>query len=473
MSNAKKKEVSSSKPDIQNIMAEIRNRIMSEQTDVAKKFEPLVTNPDKNRKAGALVHSEDLRMLNANYASTPMLDLNKINSHRPIIGKFIVKVKRAIVSRFWDLFKEHFAAEREFKKHLVRHLNETSKYVDDRDASNFWEIIRKIDYDVTKAANHIEKATDELDARLRTSERNLFDSINKTSKELLDYITELQGSSQKRETQIKSLSNVTQGLEAIISRISERSKNSAFNNVIEEKEDRNDSVPDYTYVFLENRFRGSEAEIQERIAVYPPYFKTVKKPVLGFGCGRGELLELFNKEGIPYKGVDLDEAMCEEARKKGLDVQCANGMDYMSKLEDSSLGGFVATQVIEHLTREQIDALLKLCVSKVEKGGRVIFETINPTSMLALSSNYFRDPTHVWPLHPDTIEFTMACAGFKVLEIKYLSPVPEEALLKEIETEEFMTPRWQNTVDGFNRNIRQLNSLLYGYQDYAIVAEVA
>jgi O-antigen chain-terminating methyltransferase len=101
-----------------------------------------------------------------------------------------------------------------------------------------------------------------------------------------------------------------------------------------------------------------------------------------------------------------------------------------------------------------------------------VFETINPQSMLALSSNYFRDPTHVWPLHPDTLSFAMTLAGLKIIEIRKLSPVPQESLLKKVPVEEYMTPRWSHAVDTLNRNVEQLNELLYGFQDYAVIAEV-
>ena len=105
-------------------------------------------------------------------------------------------------------------------------------------------------------------------------------------------------------------------------------------------------------------------------------------------------------------------------------------------------------------------------------GGRVIFETINPRSLLALSSNYFRDLTHVWPLHPDTLSYAMNLAGLQVREVKYLSPVSEEAQLRPVAVEEYMTPRWALAVERLNSNFEQLNELLYGYQDYCVIAEV-
>ena len=65
----------------------------------------------------------------------------------------------------------------------------------------------------------------------------------------------------------------------------------------------------------------------------------------------------------------------------------------------------------------------------------------------------------------------MNLAGLKVREIKPLSPVAEEAQLRRLEVEEFMTPRWAFAVERINANFAQLNHLIYGFQDYCIVAE--
>jgi hypothetical protein len=66
----------------------------------------------------------------------------------------------------------------------------------------------------------------------------------------------------------------------------------------------------------------------------------------------------------------------------------------------------------------------------------------------------------------------MTLCGLTVTEVKMLSPVPKEGLLKTIPTESYMTPRWAYTVETLNHNIEQLNSLLYGHQDYCVIAEV-
>jgi O-antigen chain-terminating methyltransferase len=127
---------------------------------------------------------------------------------------------------------------------------------------------------------------------------------------------------------------------------------------------------------------------------------------------------------------------------------------------------------VEHLTRQQLKELCDLAKAKCKRGGKIIFETINPQSLLALSSNYFRDPTHVWPMHPDTLGYTATLAGLKIVETRYLSPVSTNYLLKEIPAELGFSPIVGDAIRRINANMQQLNRLLYGFQDYCLVLEV-
>jgi len=465
-------------PDIPAIMAKIREQVKSSAGALDKRpnFQSRVAdiNAGAARKAGELLNSEELRYLNANYNYAPRLNLDQITSHRPgIIGRFIVKGKRKLLSVMWDVFKDYFAAEREYQANLVRYLNDVSKYVDSRDASNFWELVRKIDVDVSRALERIERINDEISASVYNRNQELNDKLESVSETTLVRKSEI-------EARLKVLDSVARGLESIVANLdadflqsegqqSERS--GAFSANTEEKQ--KPSIPDYSYLLLENRFRGSEEDIASRVSIYPPIFKNSSQAILEIGPGRGELQTLFKQSNINSYGVDVDQAMVQSAQAKGLEVRHGDGLKHLSEIEDRSIGGVIAIQVVEHLQREQLETLFKLCTKKIETGGRVVFETIDPRSIVALSSNYFRDPTHVWPLHPETLEYAMTLAGLRVIEVKRLSPVPSEALLKEIPVQPHTAPSLANAVGLINQNFRQVNELLYGYQDYCIIAEVA
>ena len=99
-------------------------------------------------------------------------------------------------------------------------------------------------------------------------------------------------------------------------------------------------------------------------------------------------------------------------------------------------------------------------------------ETINPQSVTALARNFFRDPTHIWPLHPDTVQFALEMIGFKVVDIMMRSPYPADAMLQPIELSAHLPARWLTGLQLMNDNVQRLNDLLFGHQDYCIIATV-
>ncbi|MCB0328175.1 MAG: class I SAM-dependent methyltransferase [Bdellovibrionales bacterium] len=462
------------------LMRDIRQRTRTDiekHKDKRKSFSAFQADAKKGteHRAGDLLQSSELLFLNRFCAQSDYLHNDHLTSHRPgIIGKIISKFKRKLHSYLFFYLDRYIGSQRDFQINLVRHLNDSAKYIDGRDMSNFWELIRKIDYDVQKALDRIERINDEQTGTLRTQEKWVNETVRSNVIELRETVS-------RHSAEIQTLESVARGLESIVSRLKNSQLSSATNGssipTAEESHSGTKSVADYSYLLLENRYRGSEESISNRLSIYPQIFKESEKnhgeaPVLEIGSGRGELLSLFKEASLPAYGVDLDQAMVEAASAKGLDAKLGDGIAHLRGVQDHSLRGVIAIQVVEHLTRAQLEDLFELCTKKIRSGGRVVFETINPRSLLALSSNYFRDPTHVWPLHPDTLEYAMNLAGLQTVEVRYLSPVERDSQLRPLPVEEYMSPRLAHTIQTIDRNFEQLNSLLYGYQDYCIVAEV-
>ena len=97
-------------------------------------------------------------------------------------------------------------------------------------------------------------------------------------------------------------------------------------------------------------------------------------------------------------------------------------------LPDSRLDleGLVLTQVEYDAGRTQFD--LSLFAYPLPEGGLLIIETPNPESLVAGSVNFHRDPTHLRPVHPDTLAFLCESAGFRHVEILLLSPATDRQL---------------------------------------------
>jgi SAM-dependent methyltransferase len=212
------------------------------------------------------------------------------------------------------------------------------------------------------------------------------------------------------------------------------------------------SVPDY-FAF-ESRMRGSIESIRERQRPYVDDFRDAA-PVLDIGCGRGEFLALLREAGIEARGVDLDADMVAYARGEGLEVEHADAVEHLQGLEDGSLGGIFAAQLVEHVPAPTLVRLLELAAAKLRPGGLLVAETINPLSPIALR-NYYADLTHAQPLVPETLELLARQAGFGNVEVRYLN-APEERLVEP-------------TDPVIAANVSRLNELLFGPLDYAIVA---
>jgi SAM-dependent methyltransferase len=226
----------------------------------------------------------------------------------------------------------------------------------------------------------------------------------------------------------------------------------------------------FKYVGFEDAFRGSRDDIRARLAEYAPKFDGLSD-IIDLGCGRGEFLELLKVRGTPARGVDINDEMVNACRTRGLDATVADALRLFATLDDASIGGVFSAQVVEHLQPPYLTKLLETMAHKVRPGGLVILETINPACWLAFFESFLRDVTHVWPLHPETLQYLMRASGFRDVAIEYRSPVPDAARLQPLPTPPpTSSPQTADLVETFNENVSKLNARLFGYQDYAVVA---
>lgn len=223
----------------------------------------------------------------------------------------------------------------------------------------------------------------------------------------------------------------------------------------------------HKYLQFENQFRGDPLEIKKRQADYLPFFQHCEQ-VLDIGCGRGEFLELMRENHIGGYGIDLNGEMIAYCTEKGLKAEVADALTHLSSLADDSLDGIFSSQVIEHLDPDSLIQLIKLCYAKLKPDSYVVLETVNVSSVLPLLF-FFVDLSHKTPLHPQTAEFLMKAHGFTDVQIRYTSPVPDGVKLLTF-TETLKNTDLQSYVQIMNENLEKLNTLLFGYRDYAIIA---
>lgn len=228
---------------------------------------------------------------------------------------------------------------------------------------------------------------------------------------------------------------------------------------------------DFAYTMFEQRFRGDETTLKQRQADYVQYFQGCQH-VLDIGCGRGEFLELLREHQIQGVGVDQNQVVVQVCCQKGLHVEEADVISYLERLDDTALDGIFIAQMVEHCTPQQLAHLLRLCAAKLQPQRYLVIETQNPTSLYALS-HFHRDLSHEKPVHPDALEFLLKTLGFQDTRIIYTAPFPKEHALQELalpDAADGLEDPLRANLALLNQNIRQLNGLLYGHLDYAIVA---
>jgi SAM-dependent methyltransferase len=225
------------------------------------------------------------------------------------------------------------------------------------------------------------------------------------------------------------------------------------------------AAADSTYAAFENRFRGSADDIRERLESYAGLFEGLA-PVVDLGCGRGEFLETLRARGIEARGVEGNAHLSRECRLKGLDVTLGDLLAFLRAVPDASLGGVFAAQVAEHLPPTVLDQMLRESHRTLRPGGLLVLETVNPRSVVGFLEVYNRDLTHERPLHPETLSFLAAACGFTDVRVELRSPVDPAARLQAVPAFG-LPPRVAETL---NENIARLNGLLYGPQEYALLA---
>jgi len=180
----------------------------------------------------------------------------------------------------------------------------------------------------------------------------------------------------------------------------------------------------FDYGKFAEKFRGPEEYVKNGQRIYLPDF-TGCQSVLDIGCGRGEFLETMRGAGVPARGIDLSEESVAACRAKGLDAEVDDLFVYLSNLPESSLDGIFCSQVVEHLSPERLPEMIRLCASRLSRGGVIAIETPNPECLAIFATHFYLDPTHTRPVPAALLAFYMEEFGLGRIETRKLAPAVE------------------------------------------------
>ena len=188
----------------------------------------------------------------------------------------------------------------------------------------------------------------------------------------------------------------------------------------------NNNIFDAEYKLFEDRFRGSEAAIAQRLSVYLPLLAGIAtraetdRKALDIGSGRGEWLRLLSEHGWSATGVEPN-SIADASQGTGATVVRADALEYLKGCDDASFALVTAFHVVEHLETDYLLRMLRQIRRVLAPGGLMVLETPNPENLTVASWSFRLDPTHKAPIPPVLLQYHAEAAGFVSPEIVRLN----------------------------------------------------
>ncbi len=462
-----------------------------------------------------------------NLASTPELEeanalvrvsaLSIPPSRGPVIGPLLTLLRR-LANPFVKVFMGHHLAHQEaFNAHIVRHLNDLGARLEGR--------VREMEETlIVWSANpggldaRMQAALDDYDSALRQRHMVLFsaldeeltalqnlarDSASRHAADLVELSVKVDGRFDEKDEALEALHQQLKreissaldrlestaaeflNLRAVLRQVREEARQglAAGATASEGTEDERAKDPpawegldawlgDQDYRAFQASFRGDPEEITDRMRAHLALFDGDRGPIADLGCGRGEFLDLLAEAGHRAIGVETNAADVKECLERGHEAVVADLFDWLEQQAPQSLGGVFLAQVIEHLAPPRWQRLVDLAATRLEPGGRLVVETINPESIYAMLRAYVADPTHVRPVHPGLLEFLVRRAGFHPVRVKLQAPVPKDERPADFPVDSFADdPSLQRLAGVVQEVLNRVDRLCFAPQEYTLWAE--
>jgi SAM-dependent methyltransferase len=174
-------------------------------------------------------------------------------------------------------------------------------------------------------------------------------------------------------------------------------------------------------------------------------------PVVVLGCGEGQWLEFLKKEGIIWRGAEVNSVLARRCKDRGFDVTRSDILSFLRALPDESTAAVTAFHIIEYLSYEQLIRVLDEIIRILAPGGVVILEALNPHNLKVSTFHFYADPRHRTLIPDCTLKLTAEARGFVRVKSIELSP----SSIKDNDSEsarqfnEYFSPAWYYAVIGY------------------------
>lgn len=149
------------------------------------------------------------------------------------------------------------------------------------------------------------------------------------------------------------------------------------------------------------------------------------KDVIDLGCGTGELSWLAcNQKAREVVGVNLSEDEIKFAQPHvPAKFIHQDILTYLSDCTDESVDRIYALNILEHLTKDDLVAVLEQSQRCLRSGGQLIAMVPNATSPFGTMTRYW-DITHILAFTPSSLRQLQRLCGFRSIEFREWGPRP-------------------------------------------------
>ncbi len=222
---------------------------------------------------------------------------------------------------------------------------------------------------------------------------------------------------------------------------------------------------DSFYHRFEECFRGSDQVIAERLALrYSQILKNhyqEKAQFLDLGCGKGEFLDLAKSMGYQTIGVDSSKVFARKNQGRGHAIFGMDILKALKKMPSASIKVCTLIHVVEHLDFRYTFEMVREVARVLTKDGLFIIETPSLFSLWVSARQFYLDPTHEKPVHPNYLSFLCQDSGFQKVEPHFFAPIEPHLSTNTRSSEE--SEKLEKTLLGWQ-------DWLYGPMDFTLYA---
>lgn len=138
--------------------------------------------------------------------------------------------------------------------------------------------------------------------------------------------------------------------------------------------------------------------------------------IVDLGCGSGFLVAYLQRAGFRHAiGIDSSKEQADYAAANGLPVRHGDAIEFVKT--SGPFGTIIATDFIEHLTKDEIVDFLMAARGALEPWGKVILSTPNASSLFGPTGRYF-DFTHEVAFTENSLRQVLVSCGFHDIVIR-------------------------------------------------------